>query len=226
MWVIIPKPDHRNEFFAALKEHMAFRAEQGDPRQWQGYTPLLGDNLNRVAVRACCFSWADQDAYEDWNRNHPAVSEHFDQHVGPHAADYHHYFERLDWANSHWSESAGPYRLFAVTEFNIKAGHAAEFDMLRDKMSQIAIQQGWASDNHVWLWSTTIGGGQQEAIIVPHADFASFDRDEMSFAQFLADKLGSAEAAGEMMREFANTTESTDFQIWVHEQNLSMGSGD
>ena len=78
----------------------------------------------------------------------------------------------------------------------------------------------------IWLWSTTIGGGQQEAIIVPHADFASFDRDEMSFAQFLADKLGSAEAAGEMMREFANTTESTDFQIWVHEQNLSMGSGD
>ena len=52
MWVIVPKPDHRNEFFAALKEHMAFRAEQGDPREWQTYTPLLGDNLNRVAVRA------------------------------------------------------------------------------------------------------------------------------------------------------------------------------
>ena len=68
MWMVTPKAGHGSEFYKALAEHMAFRSEHGDPREWQAYTPLLGDELNRVAIRSCCFSWADQDAYQAWRR--------------------------------------------------------------------------------------------------------------------------------------------------------------
>jgi hypothetical protein len=226
VWLITPKAGHGKEFHAGLAAHMAFRSEQGDPRAWRTYTPLLGEQLNRVAVRYCCFAWADADAYREWEDGKPEVQAHFDEHVAPHVESAAHYFETMDWANSHWSEAKGPYRLYAVTEFTVAPGQAGEFDAAREKMSQIAIEQGWASDDHVWLWATVIGGQARQSVIVPHQDFASFDRPGETLAQFLADRLGSAEAAAELMNRFQSATTGAEFQVWEHQAELSMPASD
>ena len=222
MWVLAAKPDHGDEFRSAIKEHMAFRAEHGDPRAWQAYTPVLGDDLNRLAVRFCCIDWADVDSYREWNMSAPEVGEHYDETVAPHVASAEHYFETIDWANSHWSETAGPHRVFAVTNWAIKPGHSIEFDAARDKMSQIAIDQGWASDSRNWLWMSRIGGSPQQSIVVPHRNFAGFDQAEDNFFRFLTEKLGSEEAAIDLIRQFEGATTGSEFQIWVHRENLSM----
>ncbi len=88
MWTMVPKADERDKFFEGLKKHMAFRSEQGDPRAWQTYTPMLGDDINLVAVRYCCFNWADADSYRDWGESNPEISAHFDKHVGAHVESY------------------------------------------------------------------------------------------------------------------------------------------
>lgn len=226
MWVLTAKAGHGDEFRAAIKEHMAFRAEHGDPRAWQAYSPVLGDELNRLAVRFCCINWADVDAYREWNEGAPEVGEHYGETVAPHVADTEHYFETIDWANSHWSDAGGPYRVFAVTDWAIKPGHSAEFDAALDKMSQIAIDQGWASDNHNWLWMTRIGGSPQQSIVVPHRNFASFDEAKDNFFRFLADQLKSEEAAADLMKQFEGATMGSEFQIWVHREGLSMAESD
>lgn len=226
MWILHPKPEHGDEFRAAVKEHMAFRKENGDPRAWQAYTPMLGDALGRLAVRFCCIAWADVDAYREWSMGAKAVSEHFDEHVAPHVERAEHYFESMDWDNSHWSEDGGPYRVFAVTEFHVKSGHRAEFDAALDKMSQIAIDQGWASDSRSWLWTSRIGGSPQTSVVVPHRDFASFDLGEDTFFRFLSEKMGSEEKAAELFQQFDGALAGTDFQIWVHREDLSMAEND
>jgi hypothetical protein len=226
MWVLVAKADHGDELRAAIKKHMAFRSEQGDPRAWQAYTPVLGDELNRVAVRFCCVKWADVDAYREWSMSADAVGEHFDEHVAPHVQTTEHYFESMDWSNSHWSEAGGPYRLFAVTEFDIKAGHSAEFTAAMDKMSQIAIDQGWASDRRSWLWTSRIGGSPQQSIVIPHRDYASFEQAEDSFFRFLTEKLGSEEQAAALFHQFESSTSGSDFQIWAHREDLSMAEDD
>jgi hypothetical protein len=226
MWLFTPKAGHSMEFFSGLKSHMAFRSEQGDPRAWQTYTPLLGEHLNGVGVRYCCFAWADADAYRQWEAGKPEVQAHFDEHIAPHMESVAHYFETVDWANSHWSDVKGPYRLFAVTEFSVEPGHAAEFDAAREKMSQIAIEQGWASDDHVWLWASSIGGQSRHSIIIPHRNFASLDNAGETFPQFLANRLGSAEAAAELMKSFQGATTAADFQIWEHQAEFSMPESD
>ena len=66
LWITVPKAGHVQEFNEALKKHVAFRSEQGDPWQWNVYTPLLGDDLGRIAVRSCCYTWADVDSYSEW----------------------------------------------------------------------------------------------------------------------------------------------------------------
>ena len=223
MWLATPKAGHASEFYKALAEHMQFRADNGDPRAWQAYRPLLGDELNRLGVRYCCFSWADHDAYRAWEEEAEEINAHFEENVAPHAESWAHYFEEMSWVNSHWSEAGGPYKLFAVTEFNLKPGHVGEFDAARDKMSQIALNQGWAKD-HVWLWASTIGGQTQESIVIPHKDFASMARNEDSFLRFLSKHMGD-DAAAELLKQFSNASWTTNFQIWEHVEELSMDDG-
>lgn len=225
MWLITPKAGHGAEFRKALGEHLAFRAEHGDPRAWEVYTPLLGEDLNRYAIRYCCFHWADQDSYRAWRSEASEVNEHFQKNVMPHTEKAAHYFEALDWGNSHWVDAGEPYRFYAVTEYNLKPEHAMAFDQARDKMSQIALEQGWATDNHPWVWSSTIGGKTQEAVIIPHMNFASLDRSEDSFLNFLSSQLGSEEAA-KLVQQFASASWSSEFQIWEFQEDLSMSADD
>jgi hypothetical protein len=222
VWILSPKEGSGSEFYKALGEHMAFRSENGDPRAWQSYTPVLGDDLSRVAIRHCCFNWSDQDAYDEWSNSAEAISKHFNENVGPHVGSAEHYFESTDWNNSHWNADGGPYRYFAATEFKLKAGKAGQFDAARDKISQIALNQGWATADHSWVWLSRIGGTPQESIVIPHANYASMQPEEESFMQFLSKRMGSPEAARQLMQEFSESTWSSDFQIWEHSKSLSM----
>lgn len=226
MWVLTPKADHSDELQEAIKEHMAFRKKHGDPRSWEAYTPVLGERLSRVAIRYCCIEWADVDAYREWSMGADEINAHFDEHVAPHVGHAAHYFESIDWANSHWNPGAGGYRLYAVTEFHLKPGHTAEFNAALDKMSQIAIEQGWASDTRNWLWMSSIGGSPRTSVVIPHRDYASFAQSEDTFFRFLAEQLNSEEKAAELLRQFGAATTGSDFQIWVHRTDLSMARED
>jgi len=226
LWMISPRDGHSKEFVEGIRAHMAFREEHGDPRAWQTYTPLLGEDLRRIAVRYCCFEWADADTYREWEADHPQLQAHFDEHLAPHVASAAHYFESVDWANSHWSEAGEPYRLFAVTEFRVDPANSAAFDQARVKLSQIAIQNGWASDDHSWLWLSSIGGEPAQAIVIPHRDFAGLDGGRPSFGEFLAERMGSPEMAAEVMQSLMANVRSIDYQIWEHQPELSMPETD
>ena len=44
-WTVHVKDGHSDDFEAAFKEHLVFRAEKGDPRDWKTYTPIVSDDL-------------------------------------------------------------------------------------------------------------------------------------------------------------------------------------
>jgi hypothetical protein len=225
MWIVTPKADHGTEFYKAIGEHMAFRSEHGDPREWQAYTPLLGDELSRLAIRYCCFNWADQDGYQEWEEQAEEINAHFNEHVAPHAEKWEHVFETMEWEHSHWPDDSAQFNLFAITEFYVKPGEAAEFKAARNQILQIALNQGWATDDHAWLWASTIGGKPHQSIIIPHKNYASMDRGEESFSSFLAKHMGDEEAAA-LLKQFSSSTRGSNFQIWVRQEEYSMSSGD
>lgn len=222
VWLLVPRADQHDDFEKGLKAHMAFRQEHGDPRKWQVYMPTLGDRLNRVGIRYCCVSWADVDSYDAWSMENKAIEENYQQNVAPHVESAAHYFDTISWENSHWSDVNGPFTLFAVTEFEIKPGQGSRFDAARDKMSQIAINQGWSSDEHVWMWSSRIGGSPRESVVTPYRDWADIEREGETFFQFLSRKLGSDDEARALLDEFSSAIEGSDYQIWVHRPDLSM----
>ncbi|MEE4293123.1 MAG: hypothetical protein V2I79_04050 [Xanthomonadales bacterium] len=225
-WSMVPKAGQRAEFFEGLKEHMAFRSEAGDPFVWETYTPMLGDELNTVVVRACCFDWADVDAYREWSENNAEVNAHWQEHVGQYADDYGHYFTRLNWSDSNVGGDWSGYRYFAVTEFETKAGMAGQFDAAREALSQIAINNGWANEERPWVWSSSIANPGNESIVVPHKRLGDMDRDEQSFFNFLVKVMGSEEAAEELLGRFGNAVAGQEFQIWERHADYSMKAAD
>lgn len=226
MWTMVPKADHRDAFFEAFKEHLAVRAEAGDPWVWKTYTPVLGDSIDMVAVRYCCFEWADLDSYREWSESNPSVEKHWHDKVDPHVASYGHYFDQVSWVNSNIERGWGPYRYFAVTEFSPKAGMAGEFDAARDEIAQIALNQGWANETRPWMWSSAIGGEPSESLVIPLEKYADFRRDQQSFFNFLSGVMGSDEAADQLLNRFNGTVANRQVQIWELHEDLSMQTPD
>lgn len=226
MWLVTVKNGHSGSFQAALKEHIAFRAEHGDPWKWQTYTAVVGENLNQIAIRYCCINWADVDSYEQWNRSNPDVGEHWNENVDPNVKKIEHYFEQIDWDNSHWSEGAGSNRLFGVTEWTIKGGKDADFAAAREKMSQIAINQGWGAAERNWIWTTTIGGKPTQGIVIPYKNYAAMTPGEETFYSFLVKQLGSEEAADELYKTFSGATWESQYTVWEHQPDQSMQEDD
>ena len=226
MWTMVPKADQGDEFFKGLKEHMEFRSENGDPWVWKTYTPMMGDDVNLVAVRVCCFNWADADTYREWSEANPQVVEHFNKHVGAHVEKYGHHYSEVSWANSNIKSEWGPYRYFAVTEFTVKPGRRGEFDESRDAISQISLNQGWATEDRPWMWARSVGGESSESIVIPMKNMADMDRDDQNFFNFMSKVMGSDEAADELFGKLAATVATRDFQIWQLHEDLSMKDKD
>lgn len=222
MWTMKPKADQRAQFFEALKNHMAFRTEAGDPRVWSTYTPMLGEDIETVAVRSCCIKWADVDAYKKWNEENPEVSKNFYETVGQHVESYGHYYDRISWANSNIKSEWGPFTVFGATKFTLKPGMGGQFDEARDKISQIALNHGWATPDHPWIWSTAVGGVPTESIVVPYSNYADMARDEQTFFDFLAGVMGTDEAAEALFKQMADSVASQEFQIWEYQEDMSM----
>jgi len=223
MWTMVPKADQREAFFEGLKEHMQVRAEAGDPWNWNTYTPMLGDKLDIVGVRYCCFNWEDKDAYSEWSEKNPEVQEHWAKAVGVHVESYGHYFNRTSWVNSNISGDWGPYRFFRVTEFTVKAGMGSEFDAARDEISQVALNQGWSGEERPWIWTSGIGGSGSESIIVPMKNYADMEPKGQTFFNFLSGVLGSDAKAEKLLQKLSGTVASQETQIWELHKDLSMG---
>ena len=226
MWTMTPKSDQRAEFMKGLKAHMEFRTEAGDPRVWKTYTPMLGDEIGIFGVRYCCFYWADVDAYREWSEANPEVGQHWEENVGPHVEKYGHFYDRIQWANSNLMSEWGPYRYYGVTEFTPAPGKAGELDAARNEISQVALNHGWATEEHPWIWSTNIGGTPKETLVIPYKRFADMDRDEQSFFNFLARVLGSEEAADRLFSGITDNVSSQSYQIWELHEDLSMQNPD
>ena len=224
-WIVVPKPGMEGQFEEAVAAHMAFRDDAGDSRSWQTFTPVIGHNLNVYQFRACCFNWADQDAYVVEDRE-KSLGENWNANVHQYVDHYHHYLERNDWENSRWPEDGadGPY--YGVTTWTWKQGAGAGPGDAREKLSQMAIDGGWGEADNSWLWLQRIGGKPVLAIVSPFASYADMQPPEQSLFEFIAEQMDSEEEAGALFDQFGAGFADSDYTVWVHRPDLSAKSDD
>ena len=225
VWWVVPKKGMEAEFFEAAEAHMAFRAEAGESRSWWAYTVAAGKNTAPVQFRSCCFDWADFDAHvaEDQEKG---FGEHWNANVDQYVDHYHHYIEQSDMENSHWPDEGtdGPY--YGVTTWSYKPWSGPAPDEARKKLSQVALENGWAKDDNNWVWMTRQIGAPSLSIVSSYASFAEMEPPEQSFFEFIAEQMGSPEEASEVFKVFNSGFSGSDFTIWVQNTALSTPSDD
>lgn len=223
IWVIAPKQGMGTEFEAAMKEHVAFRAAQGDPRNWRAYSVAVGDKMGMYQVRGCCFEWAGQDAYMAETAD-MGLGEHFTETVAPYVDRVHHYFDVYDYENSSWPEDDvhETHEYFGVTSWTLKEGAGPGSSQAREKISQLAIETGWG-EVFSWLWHTREGGKPTLMVVVPYENYAGMAPPEQSLVEHIAAKSAmSQEEIGELFTTFGSGFASSDYTVWRFRPDLSM----
>lgn len=216
-WTMVPKAGQHKEFEEAVKKHMAYRKEKGDPRHWDVYVPVLGDDLNRYIVRSCCQPWDEQDTYRQWSMEN--LGNHFNETVDPYVEKYIHNFSEIDMANSNWGEDVDA-SYVGVTYRTVKSGKGQQANAAIAAMSKLAKESGWPYN---WSWSTPVAGEYRIGLAVPYKNFASMQPPEENFYQF-AQKHMTVKDAEKMFKEFNDAFSNSHYNIYRHDKTLSMQS--
>jgi hypothetical protein len=214
-WTMIPKADHGDEFEAALKAHLAYRAEKGDTRQWNVWRPVTGGALNRYTVRSCCDTWAEQDSYRKWTQEN--IGNHFNETVHPHVEKYMHNFGESDMENSHWGENTDA-SFVGVTMWEVKQGKGGQANRAITAMSNLAKEHDWPRN---FSWSYPVGGSNRVMLVVPFSNYADMAPMDENFYQFAKKHLKEKEL-DKMFDDFNGSFSSSDYTIWRHDKELSM----
>jgi len=175
--------------------------------------------MKPIGFRSCCFDWTDLDALEAEN-DELGLGDDFRDNVGQYVDHFHHYLETFDWENSHWPEegTSGPY--YGVTSWTNRQGRDSDSSDAKEKMSQLAKDEGYADDDNNWLWMSRIGGDAMTLIVSSFESYEDMAPDEQSFFEWATEELGEEEAE-EMFEDFGEGFDDSDYTIWELDPNLS-----
>jgi hypothetical protein len=218
VWMMVPNAGQQAEFEAAFKKHLALRAEKGDPRKWNTYTPTVGDNLNVYVVRFCCTKFKDIEAYQKWESD-SKIQQDWNKNVDQYVQSYQHGYSRLDFDNSNWPEDDEGFKYFAVTDYQVKMGHGKSIEEGKKVLSDNAKAMKWP---YSWSWTWQIGGHERLSLVVPYKDYAGMTPPDKSFARVLAEHLGDEAKANKIFKSWSDNFHATKYTVYVLRDDLSM----
>ena len=214
-WVMVPKQGKAEGLEKALKKHSAHRAKLKDPRSWNLYSQVLGDQLDVVIARSFGFTWSDMDTYQDWS-NEKNPTKHFDKHVQPNIKNIGHYMSVIDTANSHWGPEV-EYRYVGVSSYKIKSGHQGALEKDIKLFSDVAKSNNWPYN---WSWAQGVSGEASLSLAIPYKNWAEMAPPEQEFSALMAKHMGSEEKAAEVFERWQSHFDSVDYDIYVLRTDL------
>ena len=219
-WIIVPNAGQQAQFEQAFKEHIKYRASKGDPREWNTYVPVIGNNLNFYVVRFCCTAFKDVESYIKWD-NDNKINEHWNKNVGQYVESYQHYYSRLDFTNSNWPEGDTNYRYFAVTDYKAKMGAGKSISDGKKMLSETAKAMKWP---YSWSWSWQIGGEGGLSLVIPYEGYAGMAPPEKSFAAAFSEQIGDEKKAADALKSWSDNFHSTSYTVYAIRDDMSMGA--
>jgi len=218
VWVVVPQRGKEAEFEKALKQHIQYRAKQGDVRKWKTYVPSIGDNLNRYIIRYCCVTWSDVDEYVAWSKK-KKTGDHWNNNVDQYVASYSRYFSRIDQENGSWPEQDPGFKYFAVSSMQPRMGQGMAIGKSKKLISDYAKAMKWP---FAWSWSSSIGGKSSISLVVPYKNYAGMTPPEKSFSQALAAHLGDPKKSAQILKDWSSNFKSSTYTVYALREDLSM----
>ncbi|GAA4886972.1 hypothetical protein [Ferrimonas pelagia] len=217
MWFVTPNPGQSDQFEQALKTHLRFRQQNEDPRQWQVFVQVLGDQMDTYVIRNCCFGWDEIDGYRAWSVEQQAGA-HWQETVAPLVATISHNYSSLDVANSHWPQDTSDYHYFGVTQYQIRPGHAAGVQSDVKALSEQAKAMEWP---YHWSWSRPVAGAPSLMLVIPYRDHSAMAPADPNFFEALKQHMNSEKRAAKLMESWSSHFSATRYDVYRLRQDLS-----
>jgi ketosteroid isomerase-like protein len=217
MFYIKLKTGHMAQFYADLAEHAAWRREAGDPWTWWVHQVVNGKNDGDCIIRSGSLTWADIDAYEEFNAK---GGEEFWKAVGEHIEDSSSWISRNDLRFENWPPDMSKVRLISVTTIQLKPGMAKDFSAAV-KVYHDAITENEYPAYYHWSWTVNGGSGNQVTRANFFENYADMAPPEEKMWKFMERVLGEDEAAA-VREKLAGTVRSSTSQIVRYLPELSI----
>ncbi|MCJ7558284.1 MAG: hypothetical protein MUP90_15415 [Gammaproteobacteria bacterium] len=215
-WSITPKAGSAEAFNKALKAHAQWRRDNDDPWQWNFYRAQSGDMDGTVFIRSGSHTNADIDAYAASEFSAKAGA-HWNQTVQPYVGHASSSFSRRDKEMFDWPE--GDYRVFWVTNFHLRPGHALGFTAEVKKINA-ALKAAGRQSTHSWSWAMTGEHIPTAMLVTARANWAGFDSPEQSVREALATQMSEMEVASLMDAAFSHV-KSMSSRIYISTDEFS-----
>ena len=214
-WVMTPKDGKSEDLQDGIKKHNKYREMLEEPRKWQFFSPVLGNQLDKLAVRSFGFSWADMDTFLKWSSKNDSQKD-FNKNVDKYVSSYEHYMSVIDTKNSHWGPEV-KYRYVGVTSYMVKSGHRAAIKQDKKILSDAAKEKSWPFN---WVWSDSVSGRDILQLAVPYQNWSNMAPPETTFAEVLAKHLGDEAEAKKILERWTSHFSATEYNIWVLREDM------
>ena len=176
------------QFEAALKAHIQWRTENGDPWTWGVSTLETGEGLGEASVRSGGHSWAEFDTYDAGFG--PKGLQHFQATVAPLLQSISSTIGTTNEAISNRPPTGRPLGFVTITTFHIRPDRQAQFSEAVASGTSILKEQGFPG---FWVWTAPVSGGgmgPQMSLVALHTDWADMQEPNPSFEMILAQAMG------------------------------------
>ena len=211
------KSGHGAEFAAALKEHVEWRKQAGDPWTWNVFEVVNGQNLGDFVIRSGGHTWADLDSYEEFLAK-GAVE--FNKNVGPHIESVSNAITATDTTNLNWYPNNDDVNLISVLTYHLKPGHGRAFTQAVSKY-HTAIKENNREAYYAFAWNVNGGSGPRVSLVLPYKNWAEMQGPDESLRAFMERVLGSEEAR-QLSDDFNSTFHSVESSVLRIRPELSV----
>ncbi|TRX57017.1 hypothetical protein [Thalassomonas sp. M1454] len=216
-WVVTVNVNDRQAFESALSKHMKFRVDAKDPRQWDVYTQVIGEQMQEYVLRSCCIDWNSIEAYRQWSVT-SKTSAHWSKTVSKYTQGAKHYYSEIDTENSNWDNDK-KFKYFGVSRMFVAPGEGFELRKSIKEISDAAKKMKWEKS---FSWSSPIGGSDRIVLVVGYESYGAMTPPKDSFFKRLSELMGDKEKATSLLENYSEHFSHSDYAVYVHREDLSM----
>lgn len=223
VYQVTASPGQGAGFEAAMREHMAWRAEHDDPWTWNVFQVVVGDDLGDYLVRSGSHTYADMDAYNAWAQESGA-GPHFGSTVAPLVDNVTNRVTATDTIRRRLPENMADMNYYPVTTYHLNVGGLSDFNGAWDRFHAAVVEHD-APFYYAKISPAFGGSGPRVSVVGYSEDWAGMAPASQSAYQLLVEAYGEDEA-DEIVAQFQSSFHATESALLLWRRDLSTQQDD
>ncbi len=216
MWKVVPKDGMWVQMEEAMRAHIRFRVDNGDPWSWNVYRVVGGEIDGARYVRSANHTWADVQAYADSEFVAKAL-DHWNATVHPFVDSYVTSIANYHPDISQWPEGA-LFKYYRVFTYHLEPGTLVEFKAAVKAITDVLIEAEW---DNTWAFTEHLTGDLPAvSLVIPEDGWAGFVGPDKSAREVVAAVKGE-DAAKAMWDAFMEHVESVESIVYLRDAEMS-----